>query len=66
MPGDLQPGHPDRRGEFTAELGGECKLSFENLFAADLAGRGRALKQMVENGVPLTEALDIMGLGGDA
>ena len=43
-------------------MGVPCGLSFETLFAADLAGRGRALKQMVESGVGLDEAMKIVGL----
>ena len=51
--------------EFTAKMGVPCELSFETLFAADLAGRGTALKQMVESGVSLPEAMAIVGLGAD-
>ena len=48
----------------TAKSGLACDLNFASLFAADLAGRGRALKQMVESGVALADALDTVGLGG--
>ena len=37
-------------------------LSFSGLHGADLATRGRALKQLVESGVSLSEALSITGL----
>ena len=47
----------------TAKTGLACDLNFASLFAADLAGRGRALKQMVESGVALADALDTVGLG---
>ena len=50
--------------EMTAKAGLPCALNFASLFAADLAGRGRALKQMVESGVALADALDTVGLGG--
>ena len=50
--------------EMTAKTGLACDLNFASLFAADLAGRGRALKQMVESGVALADALDTVGLGG--
>lgn len=40
----------------------ELSLSFAGLHGADLATRGRALKQLVESGVSLTEALAITGL----
>ena len=50
--------------EMTAKAGLACDLNFASLFAADLAGRGRALKQMVESGVALADALDTVGLGG--
>ena len=49
--------------ELTAKTGLACDLNFASLFAADLAGRGRALKQMVESGVALADALDTVGLG---
>ena len=51
--------------EFSSKLGVECGIDFGSLFAADLAGRGRALKQMVESGVALPEALAIVGLSSD-
>ena len=47
-----------------SKAGLSCALDFGSLFAADLAGRGRALKQMVESGVALADALDTVGLGG--
>ena len=50
--------------ELTAKAGLPCALIFASLFAAHLAGRGRALKQMVESGVALVDALDTVGLGG--
>ena len=40
----------------------ELSLSFAGLHGADLATRGRALKQLTESGVSLQEALDITGL----
>ena len=51
--------------EVRVKLGVECDLDFGRLFAADLAGRTRGLKQLVESGVALGAALDIVGLGGD-
>ena len=50
--------------EMASKAGLSCALDFGSLFAADLAGRGRALKQMVESGVALADALDVVGLGG--
>ena len=40
----------------------ELSISFAGLHGADLATRGRALKQLVEVGVPLAEAMAITGL----
>ena len=40
----------------------ELSLSFSGLHGADLATRGRALKQLTESGVSLQDALDITGL----
>ena len=40
----------------------ELTLSFAGLHGADLATRGRALKQLTESGVSLTEAMAITGL----
>lgn len=40
----------------------QLSLSFAGLHGADLATRGRALKQMVDAGVTLHEALAITGL----
>ena len=41
----------------------ELRISFAGLHGADLATRGRALKQLTESGVPLAEAMAITGLG---
>ena len=41
----------------------DLALSFKGLHGADLASRGRALKQLVESNVPLAEAMAITGLG---
>ena len=51
--GTIEPMARLVEGEVSSKTGLECGLDFGSLFAADLAGRGRALKQMVESGVPL-------------
>ncbi|MDE0002706.1 MAG: phage portal protein [Rhodospirillaceae bacterium] len=48
--------------EFSDKTGLTCRLDFSSLYAADLAGRGRALKQMVDSGVDRDMALAIVGL----
>ena len=62
--GTIEPMARIVEAEITAKAGLSCALKFASLFAADLAGRGRALKQMVESGVALADALDTVGLGG--
>ena len=62
--GTVEPMARMVEAEMTAKAGLSCDLNFASLFAADLAGRGRALKQMVESGVALADALDTVGLGG--
>ncbi len=51
--------------EWEAKTGMNCHLSFESLFAADLAGRGRVYKQLVDGGLSSVEALAIVGLRDD-
>ena len=51
--------------EWSLKMGVPCSLSFESLFAADLAGRGRVYKQLVDGGLSSVEALSIVGLRGD-
>lgn len=48
--------------EFARVLETEVKFSFGGLAASDLAARGRALKQLVESGVGLDDALEKVGL----
>ena len=62
--GTIEPMARIVEAEMAAKAGLSCALDFGSLFAADLAGRGRALKQMVESGVALADALDTVGLGG--
>ena len=62
--GTIEPMARMVEAEMTAKAGLSCDLNFASLFAADLAGRGRALKQLVESGVALADALDTVGLGG--
>ena len=52
--------------ELTRKLEMPINLDFARLHGADLATRGRALKQLTESGVPLDEALNIVGLNGEA
>ena len=52
--------------EVAEKLALDLRFNFGGLFAADLAGRGRALKQMVDSGVALDLALATVGLGGEA
>ena len=52
--------------ELSRKLEMPIHLDFARLHGADLATRGRALKQLVESGVPLDEALNIVGLNGEA
>ena len=49
--------------EVEAKLAMPCRFDFSRLFAADLAARGRVLRQMVDAGVPLDDALGTVGLG---
>lgn len=49
--------------EIITKLGISCRFDFDKLFAADLAGRGRVLKQMVDAGVSIDRALETVGLG---
>ena len=62
--GTIEPMARMVEAEMTAKAGLSCDLNFASLFAADLAGRGRALKQLVESGVALADALETVGLGG--
>ena len=62
--GTVEPLARAVEGEIAAKVGVEVGFDFGPLFAADLAGRGRALKQMVDSGVALDTALEIVGLGG--
>lgn len=48
--------------ELSRKLDSDIALSFAALHGADLATRGRALRQLVDAGVPLAEALAITGL----
>ena len=64
--GTLEPLARVVEAEFAAKLGIELRFDFGQLYAADLAGRGRALKQLVESGVTLADALAVVGLDGDA
>ena len=48
--------------ELSAKLDSTISLSFAGMHGADLSTRGRALKQLVDAGVPLAEALAIVGL----
>ena len=61
--GALQPWAAIAMGELREKLSSpELLISFAGLHGADLATRGRALKQLVDAGVDLTEALAITGL----
>ena len=66
MHGTVEPLARAVEAEFAAKLEMQVRLDFGALFAADLAGRGRALKQMVDSGVSLDDALATAGLGGTA
>ena len=48
--------------EFTMKTGLPLALDFAALHATDLATRGRALKQLVDAGVTLDAALDVVGI----
>ena len=50
--------------DLAAALGGEVVLDFGALMASDLAGKARAIKGLVEAGLPLTEATAVAGLMG--
>ena len=52
--------------ELSAKLDTAITLDFGRLHGSDLATRGRALKQLVEAGVSLADALGITGLNGEA
>ena len=52
------------QGEIFGKLDIEPDISFERLMATDLS-RGRALKQFVDSGVPLKQALELVGLSND-
>ena len=61
--GTLDPLSKLVSAELRAKLSSpELVISFAGLHGADLATRGRALKQLVDAGVDLTEALAITGL----
>ena len=51
--------------EFRGKMDLPCSLDFGRLFAADLAGRTRGLKQLVDSGMPIGEALAVVGLATD-
>lgn len=61
--GTVEPLARAVEAEVTAKLAIACRFDFDKLFAADLAGRGRVLKQMVDSGVPIDRALETVGLG---
>ena len=63
--GTIEPLARAVENEVAAKLAMELRFDFKALFAADLAGRGRALKQLVDAGVALDLALATVGLGGD-
>ena len=48
--------------EFLAKLGLELSLSFSGLFAGDLQGRTRGVKQLVDSNVDLERAMRLTGL----
>ena len=52
--------------ELAEKMGRDIRLDFGRLHGADLATRGRALKQLTESGVMLDEAMAITGLSGEA
>ena len=63
----LQPWGRLVQAELRAKLDSpDLVLSFAGLHGADLATRGRALKQLVESGVTLAEAMAITGLDAGA
>ena len=49
--------------ELTAKLDREITISFDPIFAADVAAAARAFKSYVESGLPTTEAKELAGIG---
>ena len=56
--GTIEPMARMIEAEMTAKAGLSCDLNFASLFAADLAGRGRALKQLYHRAECLTHVGD--------
>ena len=49
--------------ELTAKLDREITISFDPIFAADVAAAARAFKAYVESGLPTAEAKELAGIG---
>ena len=58
----IQPASKMVAEELSRKLDQQISLSFESLFASDLAGRARAFRSMVEAGLTLERAAALTGL----
>ena len=63
--GTLAPVGRSVEAELSAKLDSPVALNFDRLFASDLAGRSRAVGQLVTAGVELDRALEIAGMGAE-
>ena len=62
MHGTLQPLSLILVTELTRALGRTVTLTFDRLFASDIAGRARAFQSMVASGMDLQQAAGLSGL----
>ena len=60
--GSVQPIANMCAEEISRKAGTECTIMFDELFASDIQGRGRAFKSMVEAGLPVADARRLCGL----